>query len=93
MTLGRPDQITDRLIRFLFIPVIGGISYEIILLSTKKWGKGLAQFLTAPGLWLQRITTKEPDEKQVEVALVALKSSLDMDIDPTVELFTEPVSG
>ena len=85
--LGRPDQISDRLIRFLFIPVIGGISYEIIQLSTKKWGAGLARFLTAPGLWLQRITTKEPDEKQLEVALVALKASLNLELDTEVESY------
>ena len=87
--LGRPDQITDRLIRFLFIPVIGGISYEVIQLSTKKWGRWIASTLTAPGLWLQRITTKEPDDKQLEVALVALKASLDMETDPDVQIWTK----
>jgi uncharacterized protein YqhQ len=87
--LGRPDQITDRLIRFLFIPVIGGISYEIIQLSTKKRGRWIASTLTAPGLWLQRITTKEPDDQMLEVALVALKASLDMKIDPSVQVWTK----
>jgi len=91
ITLGRPDQITDRLIRFLFIPVIGGISYEVIQFSTKKWGRWIASTLTAPGLWLQRITTKEPDDKQLEVALVALKASLGMKLDPSVELWTKTV--
>ncbi len=86
MFLGRPESIGQRLFRFLFIPVIGGISYEIILLSTKKYGRAIASVLTAPGLWLQRITTKEPDEKQLEVALVALKASLGMEMDVPVEL-------
>jgi uncharacterized protein YqhQ len=59
-----------------FIPVVGGLAYEIIKFSAKHgttwWGK----FLIAPGLWLQHITTKEPTESQIEVALVALKCAL-----------------
>ena len=89
--LGRPDQLADRLIRFLFIPVIGGISYEVIQLSAKKWGRWIASTLTAPGLWLQRITTKEPDDKQLEVALVALKASLDMKMDPEIQIWNQGV--
>ena len=84
--LGRPHDFGDRFIRFLFIPVIGGVSYEIIRLSGKKYGKRLARILVAPGLWLQRITTKEPDKKQLEVALVALRSALNMEIDSNVEI-------
>ena len=86
--LGKPEDWGDRLIRFLFIPVIGGISYEIIRLSGKKYGKKLARILVAPGLWLQRITTKEPDDSQLEVALVALKGALDHDVGAEVELFS-----
>jgi uncharacterized protein YqhQ len=85
IVLGKPQDLGDRLIRFLFIPVIGGISYEIIRLSGKRFGKWIGQFLTAPGLWLQRITTKEPDEKQLEVSLVALRSALNLKIDTKVE--------
>lgn len=84
--LGKPQDLGDRLIRFLFIPVIGGISYEIIRLSGKKYGKWIGQFLTAPGLWLQRITTKEPDDQQLEVSLVALKSALNREIDGDVQI-------
>jgi uncharacterized protein YqhQ len=74
--LGRPDNVGERFLRFLFIPVIGGISYEIIKLSGKKHHSKVARFFLAPGLWLQRITTKEPSDDQLEVALVALKSAL-----------------
>ena len=88
MTLGKPDLFIDRLIRFLFIPIIGGISYEIILLSGKKFGEKISSILIAPGLWLQKITTKEPDYHQIEVALVALKASLDQKIDASVEELT-----
>jgi uncharacterized protein YqhQ len=59
-----------------FIPFVGGFAYEIIKFSAKHsttwWGKTLI----APGLWLQHITTKEPTEPQIEVALVALKCAL-----------------
>ncbi len=65
-----------------FIPVVGGLAYEIIRFSAKHgttwWGKTLI----APGLWLQHITTKEPTEPQIEVALVALKCALGQE-DPT----------
>jgi len=88
MILGRPETIQDRFIRLLFMPVIGGISYEIIRLTDKKIGRFIARTLVAPGLWLQRITTKEPDDAQLEVALVALKSALDMDIEQDVELYS-----
>ncbi|MBN1781544.1 DUF1385 domain-containing protein [bacterium] len=83
--LGRPDNISERLIRLLFIPVIGGLSYEIIRLSSSKYGKQIAQVLVAPGLWLQRITTKEPDNSQLEVALVALKAALNEEVGSDVE--------
>jgi uncharacterized protein YqhQ len=87
--LGKPQHMGDRLIRFLFIPVIGGVSYEIIRLSSTKIGRKISQILVAPGLWLQRITTREPDEKQLEVALVALKGALDMEITESVELLSK----
>ena len=74
--LGRPDNVGERFLRFLFIPVIGGISYELIKLSGKKHHSKVARFFLAPGLWLQRITTKEPSDDQLEVALAALKSAL-----------------
>jgi uncharacterized protein YqhQ len=86
--LGRPDNVPERLVRFLLIPVIGGISYEIIKLSGTKAGKSFARILIAPGLWLQRITTKEPDDSQIEVALAALKSALGLPLDKGIEVVT-----
>jgi uncharacterized protein YqhQ len=74
--LGRPDNLGERLIRFLFVPLIGGISYELIKLSGKKHQSRIARFFLAPGLWLQRITTQEPSDDQLEVALTALKNVL-----------------
>jgi uncharacterized protein YqhQ len=86
--LGKPLDWGDRLVRFLFIPVIGGISYEIIRLSSTKFGSGIARILVTPGLWLQRITTKEPDDSQLDVALVALKSALNQNVGSEIEMIS-----
>ena len=76
MTLGRPETVGDRLLRLAFIPIIGGISYEFIRLSDKGYRNAFWRFFILPGLWLQRMTTKEPDLGQLEVAIVALKAAL-----------------
>jgi uncharacterized protein YqhQ len=76
MFLGRPDTILERLIRFAFIPVIGGLSYEAIKLSDKNKNNPIVKMFIKPGLWLQRITALKPDESMLEVAIVALKGSL-----------------
>jgi uncharacterized protein YqhQ len=76
MFLGKPDTISERLIRLAFIPLIGGISYEIIRLSGKGYKYKFFRFFIQPGLWLQKLTTKEPDEGQLEVAIVAMKTAL-----------------
>jgi len=61
-------------VRLVFIPVIAAISYEILKFSGKRYETNkLIRFLIAPGLWMQRLTTREPDEKQIEVAITALK--------------------
>jgi len=74
---GRPETLGDRLIRLAFVPLIGGISYELIKLSGKpKWRPWLAP-LVYPGLGLQLLTTKEPDLDQCEVALTSLAACLD----------------
>jgi len=79
MFLGRPETIAERLIRLTFIPLIGGISYELIRLSGKHPDNWFWRPFILPGLWLQKLTTKEPDEAQLEVALVALKCALKLD--------------
>jgi uncharacterized protein YqhQ len=67
-------------IRFLthlpFIPIVGGLAYEIIKYSAKHSNTWWGRIIIAPGLWLQKITTKEPTEAQIEVAIVALKCAL-----------------
>ncbi len=91
----RVDQPVLRiLLRILLIPVIAGISYEIIALAGKT-EFFLVRMLSAPGTWLQRMTTKEPDEKMIEVAIAAvekvfdwkafLKESFDYDVEEAAE--------
>ena len=79
MFLGRPESIGERLLRLAFVPVIGGLSYELIRLSDKAHKTKLFRLFILPGLWLQKITTKEPDDSQLEVALVALRIALGQD--------------
>jgi len=69
---GWQSVIMRTLLRLLLLPVIIGISYEIIRWAGKSESI-LARIISYPGLWLQNITTKEPDEKQIEVAIEALK--------------------
>ena len=67
------------LIRIALMPVVAGLSYEIIRLSAKKESSWIFKIMTMPGVWLQNITTKEPDDKQLEVAIEALKESLKLE--------------
>lgn len=74
--LGKPETYSDRFVRFLFLPVIGGIAYEFIRLSSKLRDNMIAKIFILPGLWLQKITTREPSEDQLEVGLIALRSAI-----------------
>lgn len=78
MMLGHRPTFFQRFItHFSFLPLLGGISYELLKLSGKKRNNRYVRWLMKPGLWLQRITTKEPNDAQLEVAVAALKSALE----------------
>jgi len=64
------------LIRILFIPVIASISYEFLRFTAKHLDNPLFRALAWPGMLLQRLTTAEPDDDQLEVAIVSLKSAV-----------------
>ena len=96
--LGKPETIGERLIRLAFVPVIGGISYEFIKLSAKKACERWMRPFVWPGLMLQKITTREPDDEQVMVAMAALQSALEAEAadiaeETLVELTTDPVGA
>ena len=61
------------LYRLSLLPVVAGLSYEIIKFAGKH-PTGVVGWLTKPGLWLQKITTREPDDSQLEVAIAAMKA-------------------
>jgi uncharacterized protein YqhQ len=72
--------------RVVLIPLISGLAYELIRFSAKKSfptdgrpGSRFFRALTLPGLWLQRLTTQEPSDDQLEVAICALKEALDLE--------------
>jgi uncharacterized protein YqhQ len=79
------------LIRIALMPVVAGLSYEIIRLSAKKESSWFFKLMTRPGVWLQNITTQEPDDKQLEVAIEALKESLKLE-PATAEPLPAPLS-
>jgi uncharacterized protein YqhQ len=62
--------------RVVLIPIIAGLAYEVIRFSARHLKNPVCKVLVRPGMWLQRITTKEPDDKQLEIAIIALREAL-----------------
>lgn len=62
--------------RVVLIPLVAGISYEILKLGGSRSDRALGRILTAPGLWLQRLTTRVPEESMIQVAVAALLYAL-----------------
>jgi uncharacterized protein YqhQ len=69
----------NLVVRLALMPVIAGVSYEIIRASARSRAQWFFSIITRPGLWLQNITTKEPDDRQLEVAIYALEESLKLE--------------
>lgn len=61
--------------RIALLPVIAGVSYEVIRLAARRHGT-LWRFMAAPGLWLQKITTKPPSDDQIEISIRALEGAM-----------------
>lgn len=66
----------NLVVRIALMPLVAGLSYEVIRYAAKKESGAIFKLMTLPGLWLQNITTQEPDDEQLEVAIVSLKESL-----------------
>lgn len=75
-----PNALIRLIYHLPFLPVISGISYELLKLSDRKLNHPLVKILTIPGMALQRITTQKPDEQQIEIAIIALKSAINEDL-------------
>jgi len=74
---GRPVWYWLVLTRILLLPVIAGIAYEVIRFAGKHQDNGILMTMLAPGLWLQRLTTRQPTLDQIEVSIRALREVLD----------------
>jgi uncharacterized protein YqhQ len=83
--VGRPVWYWLIVSRILLLPVIAGLAYELIRFAGKHQDNRVLMTLLAPGLWLQRLTTREPSDDQVEVSIRALRSVLDREAAETPE--------
>ena len=69
----------NLVVRIALMPLVAGLSYEVIRYAAKKETSAIFKLMTKPGLWLQNITTQEPDDEQLEVAIKALDESLKLE--------------
>ncbi|MDT3698344.1 MAG: DUF1385 domain-containing protein [Thermincola sp.] len=74
--LGKPSLLVRIVSRIVLLPVVAGLSYEVLKLSGKYCHTWLMKIIIAPGMWLQRLTTREASDSQIEVALQALRAVL-----------------
>jgi len=75
----QPDFWVNFAVRVAFLPLVAGISYEVLKWSAKYSENPLVKMITMPGLLFQRITTQEPTDDQLEVALTALRKALELE--------------
>ena len=83
--VGRPTWYWLIVSRILLLPLIAGLAYELIRFAGKHSDNRALMTLLAPGLWLQRLTTREPTLDQIEVSISALKEVLALEDRPTKE--------
>ena len=76
MFINPPTLLAKFLSRIILIPVVAGISYEVLMLAGQFDNKFM-DIISRPGMWMQGLTTKEPDEKEVEVAIKAVEEVFD----------------
>lgn len=71
--------------RVLVIPLVAGIAFEFIMWSARNQGNPIVRVLVWPGLQLQKLTTREPSDDQVEVAMASLKKVLSMEEEASIK--------
>jgi uncharacterized protein YqhQ len=79
--------------RIVFLPVVAGIAYEVIRFAAKHEMAWWANFISSPNLLLQKLTTREPDDDQLEVAIAAMEVALEADGVRTRWIETDPVAA
>ncbi len=90
--LGRPPMWLRYVERILLMPVIAAVSYEIIKFNAAHIKNTVVRIILAPGLALQSMTTRQPDDKQIEVAISALRSVLALDAETPPQFAEETTS-
>jgi hypothetical protein len=80
--------------RIVLVPVIAALGYEFIHFGANHVDNIIIKILLAPGLWLQSMTTREPDDEQLKVGIMAMKTALeaDQDVPPVAVPIIEPVA-
>ena len=78
------NKLLRVLIKLLLLPLVMGIGYEFLMFAGKH-DNIIVRILSAPGLWMQRITTREPDEGQMECAIASLKAAMPDEFPPEKE--------
>ncbi len=78
--LGRPDFYIRFLERIALVPLVAAVSYEVIRLNGAHSGNVIFRMLAAPSMWLQKLTTRQPDDNEIEVAVKAMEGALKSDI-------------
>ena len=82
------NQILRVVFKILMLPLVMGIGYEFLMYAGKH-DNFIVRVLSAPGLWMQRITTREPDDSQIECAIASLKASMPDEFPPEEKETTE----
>jgi uncharacterized protein YqhQ len=77
--LGRPPMALRIVSRIVLVPVIAGVAYEFLKFTAAHYSNTLVRWMATPGLMLQRLTTREPDESQLEVGMAALAEVMRLD--------------
>ncbi len=77
--IGRPSLWLMVLSRVALVPVIAGLGYEVTQFGARHTGSSFIKAFLAPGLWLQRMTTREPDDSQLEIGISALRRAVEID--------------
>lgn len=92
---GRPPFLLRVLYHLAVLPVVAGLSYEVIRHAAQENALAVVRWLATPGLWMQRLTTRTPDDTQIEVAIAALEQVLVRDgaLDPAEASSTAVVTS
>jgi uncharacterized protein YqhQ len=91
---GSPPPLLNRFaLHFVLLPLVAGSSYELLKMSAKGQDRWWWRAMSTPGLWLQRITTNEPDADQLEVARIAMWSALGMPMPESVRILNPDESN